>query len=166
MNNIFDFFPSNHLKASDLGGQPRQVAIQGFSVETMQDGTQKPTLTLANVPKKLLLNKTNAITLGQGIGPDVDTWPGRQITLFSIPVSFQGKVVDAIRVSIPSASPGPQTSVFDNPTPVATTTPPQPGSAFDSPPTVTPSPQTPTVPVSPAQGNTEPPPDAEINWDL
>jgi hypothetical protein len=111
MSNIFDFFPSNFLKAADLGGQPRQVTIEGISAETLNDGSVKPALSLVGATKKLILNRTNATALAQSLGPDFNAWAGKQITLFSVPVNFQGTLTDAIRVQAVTTAPQ-ATSVF------------------------------------------------------
>jgi hypothetical protein len=106
-------FPSNFLKAADLKNQPRTVTIESCTLEQVSDGEHKPVLHFIGVPKGLVLNKTNSQTLGNAFGYETDHWPGKQIMLFSTPVNFQGRMVDAVRIQAapPSAHvPPPQTS--------------------------------------------------------
>jgi hypothetical protein len=53
--------------------------------------------------KGLVLNKTNAGTIGDGYGDDTDDWFDNPLILFSVKTDYQGKVVDAIRCRVPTA---------------------------------------------------------------
>lgn len=96
--NIDSLFPSRFLKASDLGGTQKTFTINGITVEEMTDGNRKPALSFAEADKALVLNRTNAGVISAAFGRDTDTWSGKKLTLFSTPVTFQGRLVDAIRV--------------------------------------------------------------------
>ena len=48
--------------------------------------------------KALVLNKTNANTITDRLGPETDGWVGRGLTLYPTEVDFQGRRVAAIRV--------------------------------------------------------------------
>jgi len=103
--NINDAFPSQYLKAADLAGQMRTVVIESISMETVGDD-HKPVLKFTGLPKTLVLNRTNSSAIANAFGFETNNWIGKQITLFSAPVTFQGRTVDAIRVtaSAPSKS--------------------------------------------------------------
>jgi hypothetical protein len=99
---ISNEFPSNYLRAQDLEGRPATVVISG--VESEEVGTEKeakPVLYFKGKSKGVILNKTNATAIAGLYGDDTDGWSGESITLFAAQVSFQGKVVDAIRVKAP-----------------------------------------------------------------
>ena len=108
-------FPSTYLKAADLAGQMRTVTIERVALELVGDTDNKPVVYFVGIPKALVLNRTNGSAIANAYGTETNGWTGKQITLFSAPVSFQGRVVDAIRVTASSAaSPGtaPQGGVF------------------------------------------------------
>jgi hypothetical protein len=58
MPNVNDFFPSKHLRASDLNGQPRVVTIECDERVKFDNGEQKPVAKLRG-EKSFVLNKTN-----------------------------------------------------------------------------------------------------------
>jgi hypothetical protein len=94
-----DLYPSNWLKASDIEDS-RVVTIDRLEVAEMQDGTRKPALYFQEEEKGLILNKTNANAIAAVYGDDTDGWEGQKIQLISVPVEFNGKQVDAIRVRV------------------------------------------------------------------
>lgn len=95
-------FPSTYLKAADLAGQMRTVTIERVALELVGDTDQKPVVYFVGIPKALVMNRTNGAAIANAYGTETDNWIGKQITLFSAPVSFQGRVVDAIRVTASS----------------------------------------------------------------
>ena len=97
----------NYLKAADLQGQEVTVMIDHCSAQVMEDGKQKIALRFAGKQKGLLLNKTNTRTLVAALGDETDAWVGKQITLYSTNVDFQGSMVPAIRVRAAGAAPAP-----------------------------------------------------------
>lgn len=95
-------FPSEYLKAADLGGRTVTVKISHVSIEEI-GGEHKPVLHVQGSTgiKKMVLNKTNAHTLSTAYGDETDDWTGQPVTLFEAQVDFQGKTVPAIRVKVP-----------------------------------------------------------------
>ncbi len=94
-------FPSSFLKASDLGGAMVTVTIGSVTMEKVGEGEEKPCIHFDGKDKGLVLNKTNAAVIVNSYGDESDHWTGKPIQLFSAQVSFQGRMVDAIRVRIP-----------------------------------------------------------------
>jgi hypothetical protein len=99
---ISEEFPSQFLKASDLGGREARVTMGRVDRETI--GTDKKlVLYFKGKEKGLVLNKTNANTIGDAYGDDTDDWFDQPLILFSVKTDYQGKVVDAIRCRVPTA---------------------------------------------------------------
>ena len=105
MNNINDIYKSNsdNLKAEDLGNQMYTMTIASADLVTFDAGDSKVVLSFQEDQRKLPLNKTNATAISEMYGPDWSMWQNRQITLFSMPVDFQGKTVQGIRIRPPQA---------------------------------------------------------------
>jgi len=99
---ISDEFPSQYLKASDLGG--REVRVIMANVEREKIGTDtKLILYFKGKEKGLVLNKTNAFAIGDAYGEDTEDWFDQPLILFSIKTEYQGKVVDGLRCRVPTA---------------------------------------------------------------
>ena len=99
---ISEEFPSQYLKASDLQG--REVRVTMANVEREKIGQDnKPVLYFKGKEKGVVLNKTNAATIGNAYGDDTEDWYEQPLILFAIKTDFQGKIVDAIRCRIPTA---------------------------------------------------------------
>lgn len=95
-------FPSKYLKAADLQG--REVRVTMANVEREKIGEDsKPVLYFKGKEKGVVLNKTNATTIGDAYGDDSDDWYDQPLILFSVMVDFQGKVGPAIRCRVPTA---------------------------------------------------------------
>ena len=110
MTNINDFFPSNYLRAADLGGKEIDVTIDRVTSEEFeQDGKKrtKPVIHFRNAGiKPLVANKTNSMLLAAACGTeDYLAWPGTQVRLYSELVSFKSKVSEVIRVKRTPAPP-------------------------------------------------------------
>lgn len=105
--NINDAFPSNYLKASDLGEAQPVVAIDRVEVEPIGRGKEmKPVVYFAGKQKGMVLNKTNSKKIAEIAGShDTDDWHGVQVKLYATEVDFQGETVEAIRVKAPKAAP-------------------------------------------------------------
>lgn len=144
---INSLFPASFLKAADLQGQPRTATIESCAPEQIGDSETKPVLRFVGIPKGLVLNRTNATVIASAFGTETDHWRGQQVTLFSMPVSFQGRMVDGIRVQAAAAA-----------------TPEQAGQSFQAPPqppavtapAATPQPA-PAAPPAPAE-------DGDLTW--
>lgn len=100
MPDINSFYPSQYLKAADLGGQERRVTIANLEAEKLGNET-KPVLYFEGKDQGLVLNKTNANTISDDYGYNTEGWEGRDIILYPAKVEFQGKRVPAIRVRVP-----------------------------------------------------------------
>jgi hypothetical protein len=99
---ISEEFPSQYIKASDLGG--RDIRVTMGRVEREKIGTDnKLVLYFKGKEKGLVLNKTNAATIGDAYGDDTEDWYDQPLILFSVKTDYQGKVVDATRCRVPTA---------------------------------------------------------------
>jgi hypothetical protein len=99
---ISEEFPSQYLKAGDLGG--REIRCTMARVEREKIGTDnKLVLYFKGKEKGLVLNKTNAGAIGDAYGDDTDDWFDQPIILFSIKTEYQGKIVDGLRCRVPTA---------------------------------------------------------------
>lgn len=104
-------FPSKYLAAVDLRGKDVVLTIRRVAVEELKTerGTEKKPLvyfkeTAAKAEKtgddekRLVLNKTNAMTIGGIYGMEVDDWKDKPITLYPTKVQAFGEMKDCIRV--------------------------------------------------------------------
>ncbi len=99
MTTVSDAFPSNFLKAADLNNRTVRVTIDKVIFEEIgQNKDKKPVMFFADVKKGMVLNKTNATTIGAVHGQEFEGWTGKEIELFSMMVSYQGQNAPAIRV--------------------------------------------------------------------
>ncbi len=66
-------FPSEYLRAADLQGRDVPVTIAKVEVEdlTMRGGKKeaKPVMHLKHTQKRLVLNKTNALSIAKSVNP-------------------------------------------------------------------------------------------------
>lgn len=129
--NINDTFGSKYLKAADIE-EDVVVTIAGVQIEKVGQTDEKPVLYTNEFERGLVLNKTNSQTIAQLYGNETDDWTGKAISLTVMPVTFEGKTVDAIRVKArapraaqPQARPATaqaQRPGFNRPAPAQTTT--------------------------------------------
>jgi hypothetical protein len=98
--NINDAFPSNYLKASDLGEAQPVVTIDRVEMEPVgRSKEMKPVVYFAGKQKGMVLNKTNSKKIAEiASSPDTDEWHGVAVKLYATEVDFQGETVEAIRV--------------------------------------------------------------------
>jgi len=93
-----DVFPSNFLKSADLNGKAVRVTIADCTMEDLGDD-KKPVLHFVGKSKGMVVNKTNWGVLEAATGQtDSDDWAGYSIVIYSAKVSYQGKMVDGLRV--------------------------------------------------------------------
>ena len=59
------------------------------------------------------MNVTNCRTIEQVFGKVFKNWIGKEIQLYPTTVSFQGSVVDCIRVRVPDTAPEPDAPLDD-----------------------------------------------------
>lgn len=93
---------SDFLKAEDIGANFWTVTVSNVDMKSFDDGSRKLLVMFQELDKGLVLNKTNADTLGDLYGKNTDGWTGRQIMLMTMPVDYQGKKVQAIRLRAPA----------------------------------------------------------------
>lgn len=103
MPSIKELFPSRWLGASDLQGQEYTLVIRRVTIEELKQGsktdaTAKPVVWFADVPKGMVLNKTNAVVIARLYGDDTDTWAGKPVTLYPARERAFGQDWDVIRV--------------------------------------------------------------------
>lgn len=104
--NINTAFPSNYLKADDLGKSRPVVTISDVRVEKVGED-EKPIVFFEGKEKGLVLNKTNAATIAElADSPETDDWNGVRVRLYATKVDFQGRRVLAIRIE--EAPPAPR----------------------------------------------------------
>ena len=97
--NINEQFPSKYLKASDLKGREATVTIARIEMEALAQGERpKPVLYFVGKEKGVVMNKTNAMNLAAGYGPETEDWLNMPVVLFPVWTDFQGKSVEAIRI--------------------------------------------------------------------
>lgn len=93
---------SDFLKAEDIGANFWTVTISKVDMKNFDDGSRKLFVMFTELDKGLVLNKTNADTIGDLYGKNTDGWAGRQVMLMTMPVDYQGKKVQAIRLRSPA----------------------------------------------------------------
>lgn len=100
MPNINEAFPSKYLKAADLKGRSVVVTIDRVEYEAVgQDRQMKPVLYFRGKEKGIVLNKTNANKIIQLTeSPVTEDWSGFTVLIYPSETTFQGDVVDCIRV--------------------------------------------------------------------
>ncbi len=97
-----EYFASKFLKAEDLKGKRHKVTIDRVEMEDVGD-EEKPVVHFKGWEKGLVMNKTNATVIGDIAKTDEwEDWAGIQVVLYSTRVTFQGKLVAAIRVDFPA----------------------------------------------------------------
>lgn len=106
--NLNEVYQSNSdfLKSEDIGPNFWTATISAVEMKAFDNGERKLALGFQELDKSLLLNMTNARTIGDLYGGDTDGWVGRQVMLFTMPVDYQGKKVQAIRVRAPAQQQG------------------------------------------------------------
>ena len=99
-----ELFPSRFLKCADLQGRAQTVIVERVDLEDVGDEAQKPVAHFRKCGKGLVLNATNYDTIADAYGDETDNWPGKAIEVYPTRVPFKGKLTDAIRVRIPTAT--------------------------------------------------------------
>lgn len=95
--NISGAFPSDYLKAADLGGRPYRMAMGRVTLEKIGDD-ERPVLHFQGADKGLVLNKTNANTIASIYSEETENWFGQPIEVYPSETDYQGKRVACIRV--------------------------------------------------------------------
>jgi hypothetical protein len=99
-----EIFHGDALKCADLNGKEVTLKIQSYEVKDFDDG-KKLELHFESTERTLICNKTNANTVSEFLGDNIDMWCGSEIVLFPAKTDFQGRQVDCIRVKAPVKAP-------------------------------------------------------------
>ena len=100
-------YPTKYVKAADLRGKDVTVRIVCLEkdVLVMSGGKreEKNVLTMAALTgkalgKQLVLNKTNAKLIAAQHGPTVESWEGKEITLYPTTTKCGREMVECVRV--------------------------------------------------------------------
>lgn len=94
---ISSVFGGDSLKAADLQGHEPTVIIASVQMKEFDKG-RKLVITFEGKKKALICNKTNANRIAFAYGTNTDNWIGREITLYTDLVDFQGTTTEAIRI--------------------------------------------------------------------
>jgi hypothetical protein len=120
--NIDSAFPSNYLKASDLGDKQPVVTIDRVEVEPIgRDREIKPVIYFQGKEKGLVLNKTNAKKIAELSGSkDTEDWAGCQVRIYATETEFGGETVECVRIkAVGSTKPAPAVKPKPEPAAVA-----------------------------------------------
>lgn len=117
-------FPSNYLKAGDLGGRSFRLVIKDVANEEI-GGDHKLVIYFEKTDKGVVLNKTNATAIAQAYGNETDKWRGQAAEVFPSMTMFNGQNVACIRMrpfyptaeGTPGAAPAPAPSPSPSPSP-------------------------------------------------
>ncbi len=111
---IDDAFPRTYFEADDFIAGSATLTIQDFAPAEFQGETEKKiALSFSEDQRKLVLNKTNAITIKNLYGKKMIDWVNNRITLSRGDVAFQGRIVGGILVS--SVRPPPAQTQYAQP---------------------------------------------------
>lgn len=118
--NIESAFPSNYLKASDLGEAQPVVTIDRVEIEAIgRNKEMKPVIYFQGKEKGLVLNKTNATKIAGLVGSkDTDDWHGCRVRIYATETEFGGETVECIRIK-PAPANGAASKAKPEPQPVA-----------------------------------------------
>jgi hypothetical protein len=128
MPRVQDVYASSYVTGAELQplGQRRQALIHNASIETVgkETPTQKIVLSLVSAqghpwPRKMVLNKTNAMTLAASFGSEIGNWPGKAIEVWSEIVNFRGQTTTGIRLAPAATRTTPTAPAPAMPAPVA-----------------------------------------------
>jgi len=99
MAKVSDIYGGTYLTGVDLAGKSYRLPVEAVTVEEIGDEREeKLVVSFRGAKKSLVLNKTNASALVAAYGDDTDAWPGRMVELFTVPVTFNGRTYDGVRI--------------------------------------------------------------------
>jgi hypothetical protein len=99
-------FFTPYLRAGDLPPEGASLTIAEVALEKMGfPREEKLVVSFDEMDKRLVLNKTNAMTLARAFGDDTQASVGQVVDLVVVPSSFDGKPIDVIRIEIPAVQP-------------------------------------------------------------
>jgi hypothetical protein len=98
-NSIKEWFPTPWLSAADLEGDTLSTISFVRQERVGKDQKLAPIAYFKDgVDKPMILNRTNARSIGKLWGGDHQKWEGKQVTLYPSRVDVQGETKDCIRV--------------------------------------------------------------------
>lgn len=105
MPNYKDFYGSEFLNANDLQSNSVDASIKmviAREIAENQGGEIKQKLVayFHELELPMILNATNATTLGSAVGEDYSKWVDVPVTIYKTSVNFKGRMVAALRLSI------------------------------------------------------------------
>ena len=96
--NTADIYPSKYLKAADLNGGIMAATVDNFAMEEVGHPPELRAVVYLKECRALICNITNKNMLESLLGTETDDWIGQQIELVSMPVTYKGDTVQAVRV--------------------------------------------------------------------
>ncbi len=115
---VGDAFPSKFIKTSDLRGHAVEVIIDRYEIVDVSMESEpeefKPVLFFVDKKKGLVLNKTNASTIADTYGEEMDGWKLKTVELYPDKTTFKGDLVDCLRVRVPGREIPPPASADDD----------------------------------------------------
>src|SRR5262245_30239245 len=99
MPKVSEVYGGAYLTGADLTGKSHRLRIDAVTVEQVgDDREEKLIVSFTGAKKSLCLNKTNASTLVSAFGDDTNCWFNQTVELFTVPVNFNGRTYDGIRM--------------------------------------------------------------------
>ncbi len=100
---VTEAFKGNFIEALHVTGKDASLTIAGYDrPDTIKSADKKlidkPILRFQETDKGLILNKTNARTIGLAHGNEMDEWTGKKVTLFATTCEAFGDRVPCVRI--------------------------------------------------------------------
>ena len=99
MSKVSEFYGGTYITGADLAGKTHRLQVKCVEAEEVGDDRERKLVVyFTNAQKGLVLNKTNASTLVSVWSDETDEWRGRWLEAFTVPVTFNGRTYDGVRV--------------------------------------------------------------------
>jgi hypothetical protein len=99
MVSIRDQYGSQYLNAADLTEERVRGTIRTAGVEEVGPNREaKVVLSVVGLPKRVVLNRTNAAALAKVFGDETSDWVGRHVEVFAAPTQYAGKPTMGVRL--------------------------------------------------------------------
>lgn len=99
-------YNGSFLRAADFSKTPKTLTIKRYEVKNL-NGTDKLVIHFNELKGSLVLNQTNAVTLGNEFGDELNDWLSKPVTMWAEQIQFRDKLVDSIKVK-PAKKPAPK----------------------------------------------------------
>lgn len=98
--NVNDVYKgSDYLKAEQIPmGQQVRLTIGSVALVELEPSKHRIVIGFLGKDAKMILNVTNARTIGEMFGEETDNWPGKTILITSQMVDFGGRAVAGLRI--------------------------------------------------------------------